>query len=364
MQIDFEDTKEFAKMVDNRPYLKQPRVTIVCTVYNEYELLRQLIESIFARVYSYLYEEIIIVDDYSKYGGRLREYEDYLFTLPKVKMINHDEYRYMVHYQKGDYIEKRIEEKGGFDYRKYDSNRGNLGHARAIWKGLREVKTEFALVIDIDCVLLSGFGGGLTEPLEYFDKNPKIIAAGQGTGINTNKIIEMKKRFKCAIPGITGGGGYVSPMITMLRMDAWNEYGLASMVPPAPQQKMGWPYNCLFEDSFNKGYVNLNYPYLSRGHVLHLGKGVARRNIGLDHDHERLISFGYCKDYHGRYGGRYGQNIIGGYYAGTKLINISSKELWEDMKGKYSTPFDEPQELFDEKLLTDMELAVPEYKSE
>ena len=122
------------------------RFSIVITVYEEYELLRQAYESIIHHVDSDSYKEIIIVDDHSNPKGKLREYLNYLSTLPKVTILTFDDYRVGFHCSDKDLARINMS--------KYSSKEKGFGHGHSLWRGIEKVTAEFVLCFDADSVFL------------------------------------------------------------------------------------------------------------------------------------------------------------------------------------------------------------------
>jgi len=152
------------------------RFTIISSVYNEYELLRQFIESIITNVDPNTYDQVIIVDDYSKRKGILREYENYVNkAYDKINIILHDEYRHAAFYQSDWMSSKTISQN--FDYRLFESSLSNNGVMKSYQMALEYVNTDFVIVLDTDCVFLSKFGNtfdavltGFNQILTFFHK--------------------------------------------------------------------------------------------------------------------------------------------------------------------------------------------------
>lgn len=334
------------------------RFTILTTVYNEYELLRQLIESILINVDVQTYVEIIIVDDYSFTDGKLREYENYLSkTYKTIKVINFKESRASVYCNQEGY------NRDNTDFRLYDSTRNiydkkdfnpsdhcNWGPSMAVQIGLDKVDTEFVLVVDTDVIFLKKCGTFLNNMAKEFDDNQRIMSMGQVIGLNSNEVVLCKEQKKSKTSKTLRGGksGEVSPMANACRMGAW----LVHDLEPFARGKTitGWSNSHFLRDVFKKKFYTLNFPLFSDGYLVHLGRGTVsnqvpgRKNYGCD--------FGYCKTIPAtnRYGGRAGVGNIVDWYSGRYVVNLEPKIYRAMLEEKYSSSFD-TMVSFDESLL-------------
>ena len=131
--------------------------SIVTTVYNDYELLRQLVESV--QRYCKGWWDMIIFDDYSNPNSKLREYENYLNGVSDngITVITHDEYR-APHMHKRVYTtftEEFVE--APIDLSIYDTEEPNMGHAYALKEAIKHTDplTQFVFQCDCDTIFLS-----------------------------------------------------------------------------------------------------------------------------------------------------------------------------------------------------------------
>lgn len=321
------------------------RFTILTTVYNEYELLRQLIESILVNVDGSTYAEIIIVDDYSFTDVKLREYENYLTdTYDKIKVINFDESRPSVYTAEQGY------NRDNTNFSLYDSTKNlndsdidptkhfNFGPVYAIQKGLEEVKTEFVLVVDTDIIFLKNCKTVLNDIAKEFDKNKKVMSLGQVVGLNSNEKEVCKNQVESKTSTRLRGGlsGGVSPMANACRMDAWNKHNLEKFTKGPTI--LGWSNSLFLNDIFDKGFYTSNYPLFSFPYLVHLGAGTVSSQLPGRKDNG--CSFGFCKTIkQKKYGGRVGVDNIIDWYSGRYIIDIDPIEYRSLLEEKYNSEF-------------------------
>jgi len=123
-------------------------------VYNDYELLRQFVESALHNLDPKSWSRILILDDYSRLDTRLREYEEYLRLDSRFKIINFLEHRRMNHYMDSE------EHLANWRHH-FETTELNLGHAGGFNLGIDQVETEFMFYLDVDTVFLrKAYGGG------------------------------------------------------------------------------------------------------------------------------------------------------------------------------------------------------------
>lgn len=329
--------------------------TIVTTVYNEYALLRQLIESIQHHVDPNTYEEIIVLDDYSKHDGKLREYENYLKTENKFNVITYDQYRYMAGYQ-DELYGKKVISPHGFDYRVYESDRPNMCHAKALTEAVKHVKTEFVLCVDIDIIFLQNSKDLLIRLEEQFRQHDKAMICGQAIGIKSSEIRENYEKFDFDTLGRSSrAGGQISSMGCALRMDIWNKHNLGPIFPldMDDNKRMSGAFNRLHIAIFESEFCTLSYPIYSEKNLFHVGKGVAKPNIKCSDT--RLI-YGFCNEFVGKYGSRFGPDKLTDYQTGSHIVNMGHDVYKRYMIEKFEkTSFIEIQPPIDESLIVPVE---------
>lgn len=317
------------------------RFSIVITVYEEYELFRQLFESIMHYLYPLSYKEIVIVDDYSTPNGLLRQYEDYLeLAYPFVKLIKGNEFRYSFHNVGKDFSLIGVDPS--------NINKSN-GHAFSLWKGVSGSSSEFILCLDADSVLLAESEDLLIKLADLFDRYPLTMVIGQLAGLMTNEIKEIDRffPFSYATKPNPYGGLPGSPAFACRRA-GWTVHEIAPFAEsPKP---MGWVARDYGVDLVKRGFRLLNFPILSNGYVFHAGGGILRSSrIGRKYNN---AGFGLCAETRKTYGPKTVDDILHDWYAGRLMLRISSEQYERYLKGKYTeAPFDVLQAPLDESLL-------------
>jgi len=314
------------------------RFSIVITVYEEYELLRQAYESIIHHVDSDSYKEIIIVDDHSNPKGKLREYLNYLSTLPKVTILTFDDYRVGFHCSDKDLARINMS--------KYSSKEKGFGHGHSLWRGIEKVTAEFVLCFDADSVFLKRSKTMLHEMAELFDKYEKVVTIGQLAGVMSDKVEVCEQRFdyKFGRRETTCGGFPGSPAFAC-RMKGWSEYGLGPIA--GKPQKINWVAGRYVDTVFEKGYHTLNFPVFSQKYAYHVGGAI----FYFTRPGRMEGKFGFCNDFKTSYGPRQGKDILYDWYAGRYILNMTTEKYVNYLRKKYSTPFDAIQEPLNEDKL-------------
>tara|TARA_Y100000310_G_C20626002_1_gene785911 strand:- start:324 stop:1331 length:1008 start_codon:yes stop_codon:yes gene_type:complete len=328
--------------------------TIVSSVYNEYLMLRQMVESLQYYVDLDSYEEIIIVDDYSRLDTKLRPYLEYLATKTKFNVTMHDEYRWMMGYQ-DEMFNKKIQNKHGFNYKDYPSGKHNLSHSGALWKGVQQAKTKFVLCVDVDIIFLENSFDLLKRLEEQFRKYPKAIIVGQTIAVKSSEIKECYKPYQ-NIRGdrVHKAGGYTSAMASAIRMDAWSKHNLN---PIYLDRRMSGVFNNLMISIFENGFSALSYPIYSEMNLLHVGRGVARKQIkAQDKDG---VWYGFLRDFQGMYGSRYAANKLYDYHTGSHMINMYQSQYRKYLHDKFEiTEFLDIQSPLQERFIKPVEDGV------
>ena len=322
------------------------RFSIVIPVYEQYELLRQSIESIFHFVSPELYDKIIIVDDHSDPNGKLREYENYLETLPKVEVIKFDDYKLCFHCDDRDF--HIAEESHVKELDKIVGHRSvGFGHGYSLQVGIDKVKTDFVLCFDADSAFVCPSDSVLIRMTEMFDGCEKVMSIGQLAGLMSNKYEIVEDKFEYIFGSRhTKCGGYPGSPVFACRMSAWRD-NLLDPICPEPT-KMPWVAGHYCDCLFERGYYTQNFPIMSKGFVFHAGGGILRKaRFGR---REGKTTFGMCED-SWRYGGRQGFDVVVEWYQGRFILNMTSEEYEEYLKYKYDSPFDEVQPPLDKNYL-------------
>lgn len=312
--------------------------SIVITVYEEYELLRQAYESILHHVHPDSYKEIIIVDDHSNPNGKLRRYLDYLSSLDRVKIIAFDEYR--VGFHCSDYDLERMKR----DH--YSSKKKGFGHGYSLWLGIQEVTTDYVLCFDADSVMLSASKNMLYEMTDLFGKYGDIMAIGQLAGVMSHDLVTVGKEFVYYFGGRRSwsGGTPGSPAFAC-RMAGWLDHGIP---PIADKPKlMSWVAGRYARYVNQKGFLLLNYPVFSRKMVFHIGGAVFK----FTRPGRNPKAFGFCGDFTTAYGPRRSPGKLHDWYAGRYVLRWHTDKYTRHLRDKFSTPFEDMQEMLDENLL-------------
>lgn len=310
---------------------KMSKFTIVSSVYNQYELLRQFVESIIHNVDPETYEKVIIVDDFSKTNGKLREYENYVNkNFEKFEIINFEEYRRARWYQKGD------EDV-------FDSDKESIGVVCAYQMALEKVQTEYVILCDTDIVFLSKFKSILNEISDLFDSHPDTMAISQLVGHSSDEIFESNQIGLKMMPNENGGAGGPSPMFTAFRIAAWTEHKLAP-IASTPGHRRGNGFIDFFLTVVGKGFKVMNFPFYSQDYIFHLGGGTARRTkkqeVGFGHLKGCTYKYASCAD-----------GTVYDYYAGAHKIDMEAKKFVNYLADKYNLPVNQLAAPFDESLL-------------
>ena len=303
------------------------KFTIVSSVFNQYELLRQFVESINYNVDPDTYEEVIIIDDFSDCNGKLREYENHInVNFPKIKIINFNESRPIRHFHKGP-------------------EKTSMGVMCSYQMALEYVKTPYVLVCDTDIVFLSKFGSILNKISELYDNHPNVMSISQLQGHSSDEIFESNTIGTKNMPVENGGAGGPSPMFSTFRIAAWTDHNIAPLAS-TPGSKRGNGFMDFFLSTVDHGFKVMNFPFFSGEYVFHLGGGTARRcadptkEVGFGHLKECTYAYGPARD-----------NYVHDYYSGAHKIDMTSKSFASYLKQKYNCPVDKPAKPFDESLL-------------
>jgi hypothetical protein len=316
------------------------KFTIFTMIYNEYEQLRQFIESIFNNLNPESYSKILILDDHSNPSGKLREYENYLEnTYPNlIRIIKFDEYRRIHEYSNKIMEQKKIGKR--FKYNEFTDEEPNLGIVRSFHLGAKEIDTEYTFFCHVDTFFTKNAYNMLTEVEELFETHPKCQAMGQLWGVDDkNDPIEYFSPFEFYysrdghnIPH----GGLVASIFGFFRTDMLNKIRIAASDRP------GNTFTHYSRELYKAGYSIINYPCFSKLQIIHLGRGIVRR---LTHPEEEDIGFTFCKDIRskgGLDGPRRGDKLLNKMY-GWGFINMTNNEYMEYLRTTYKKPFEEIQ---------------------
>lgn len=326
------------------------RFTIVSSVYNEYELLRQFIESIKYSVDPETYDKVVIVDDFSRKDGPLRKYENFINSSPdKFNIINFDEYRHVRWYQSG-FALKEVSSR--FDWRVFDNDKPNLGVCSAYQLALEHVKTEFVVICDTDCVFLSKFDDTLNQIAELYDQYPKAMAISQLQGHGSSDVFESNTIGMKHMPHLIKEAGGPSPMFSTFRIAAWTEHGLIP-IASTPWRRRGYGFGDFNLSVVGMGYSFVNFPFYSKDYVYHIGGGTARRNTF--NKGNPIHPYGSAAN-RGHYEARVGE-FVHDWYSGAHYINMNSDTFTDYLKEKYKLPMNQMAAPFDEKMLKKLILS-------
>jgi len=325
------------------------RFSIVITVYEEYELLRQAYESIIHHIDPDSYKEIIIVDDHSNPKGKLREYLNYVSTLPKVTVLTFDDYRVGFHCSDKDLTK--------IDISKYSSGEKGFGHGHSLWRGIEKVSTEFVLCFDADSVFLEKSRTLLPQIAQLFDNYEKVLTIGQLAGLMSDEIKVCEQRFEYVFGSrSTTCGGFPGSPAFACRMKSWSEYGMTPIA--GKPQTMSWVAGRYVDSVFEKGYHTLNFPVFSQKYVYHIGGAIFK----FTRPGRREGTFGFCSDCSWRYGPRQGKDTLYDWYAGRHILDMTTNRYVKYLKEKYGAPFDVLQEPLNEAKLIKIREVKPVIK--
>jgi glycosyltransferase involved in cell wall biosynthesis len=305
--------------------------TIVSSVYNQYELLRQFIESILYNVDSESYEKVIIIDDFSNPSGKQREYENYINS----------------HYDKFKIITFN-EERPPRYYSEIPGKASSLGVVNSYQLALESVTTDYVIICDTDCVFLSKFKSTLNQISQLFEEHPNVMAISQLVGHSSNEIFESDIVGLKNMPAENGGAGGPSPMFTAFRVVAWTEHNIAP-IASTPGQRRGNGFIDFFLSVIGNGFKIMNFPFFSGDYVFHIGGGTARRSVN------KSLGYGHLKDCGYRYAAT-ADAFVHDYYAGAHKIDMTSVAFTNYLVNKYNIPIDKLASTFDETLLKKYEL--------
>lgn len=300
-------------------------------IYNDYELLRDFVESALNNLDPQSWESILILDDYSKTNTKLREYENYLEQDDRFNIISFSEHRLMRHYMAGS--------------DSVDNEEKNLGHGAGFNMGISKVGTEFMLYLDVDCIFLRKSKEMLNEMSEMFDKHPDVMAAGQLFGVNGRAIYEGRfKFFHGPADRDSTAGGFLGPSSGAFRMSGWNEKEL----PLLSTDRLPNLLTRFSSEVFLSGFKIGSYPWFTEMRILHLGRGIVRRYSEEQRGIPEPDWFVFCKDFHGQHGPRFGLEDLRSNHYGRGFINMTSREYRNYLKERGEKPFEEINPAIDE----------------
>jgi glycosyltransferase involved in cell wall biosynthesis len=325
------------------------KFTIVTSVYNEYELLRQFVESILHNVDSNSYEKVIIVNDFSRKDTKLEEYCNYLNTLEKFQVIMFPEYRHMLFYNQLN------QDVDTFDKTLFSNEKPNLGVMKSYQMALEYVQTPYVLICDTDIVFLKKFQSTLNEISKLYDKNQDVMTISQLVGHSSDDIFKSNKIGLKNMPGENGGAGGPSPMFSTFRVAAWTEHNICPLCS-TPGKRRGNGFIDFFLSVVGNKYQLMNFPFFSQEFVFHIGGGTARRNLHNKPGVSQKVRFGNVTDTAHNYGSRRANKIYD-YYAGAHLLKMTDEDFTNYLKEKYNTPFEVLSKPFSESLIQKYELV-------
>lgn len=325
------------------------KTSIVMSVYNDYELLRQCMESVFQTIFDEI-EEIIIVDDYSNFVCKLRPYLEYLENkYNKIKVIRSDEYRLSIH-AKYEHLRIAIS-RGQKELDGMVQERQTMGHGYALQQGINVAESDIVFCIDQDIVLLQNSKGMIGEIHKLFADNPKVACISQLAGLMSNSLEIMKEAFRYKMGDKLMGkiGGTPSGSIFFLRRVLKDANGDQISLFNGPAHH-GWLLSSYMPVFFENGYYTMNYPLFSQKKVFHCGGGSLKRARFGGEAGMKGIKYGMLRDGN-TYGGRIGHNDIAEWYQGRYILDMDTLEYISYLESKYDKPFDEMQPPLDENKL-------------
>ena len=333
------------------------RWSIVITVYQKYELVRQLVESIWNFIDPDNYEKIIIVDDYSDPNGKLRQYLDWLKEKEKFHIVMEDDFRYLHFYQYNWIKDKRKDEF--FDYEKFDLERPTRGHLPSVLEGCKYVDTEFVFVMDMDTFFLKGSESLFKRLEKEFDNREKVLIVGDSHYSKNYDPVEYD-RLNLGVyynEDLVRGHGFVNTPACAIRTDSWKRYNIDMIRPDwekiraATNRKLtGILWGQFVPKLFEAGFHSLHYPIFGKRNVLHLGRSVIKRNT-VDKAPIMYSTYGFCRDWFGPYGARKGPWELEDWRAGRCYVDMESEEYDKFLEQKYDKPFEAVQMPLSDELI-------------
>lgn len=316
------------------------RFSIITSVYNEYEILRQLIESILQNVNKATYKDIIIFDDYS-YNKKLREYLLYLDkTYDFIKIIIHDESRLNPY----DFGNEEVRQKEGHLYSNLD--KPSCGPVCSMRHASKLVNTDFYLAVDTDIIFRSHFGSLFNKMAKLFDDQPTVAMMGQCMGYKKDLHIHpdpaewyLKDPIKYGAP---------SPMANAVRNSIFDDPHIVRYATSDDSTAFyGWNHTLVLRSLFyediwdgkikRKKYYTMNFPLFTDGYLVHIGGGT----VNFHRYKRRSRKFGFVLDGDPGYGGtKYNDD-----YSGKVKIKMSHNEYVSYLKKTYKKPFEQIQKI-------------------
>ncbi|MFA5026053.1 MAG: glycosyltransferase family 2 protein [Candidatus Shapirobacteria bacterium] len=310
------------------------RFSIVTTTFNEYELTRQLVESVLTNIDRSTFDKLIIADDFSKKDGKLRPYLEYLQS-------NYDFIECILHDEHFDSIYN--------EWTKTTPAGSNWGPVVNLMHGVERVETEFSLNVDSDTIFLKKSKNLLTEMANRFDQNPNVVIMGQVMGDKTPyKVFTDPGKYWNDNDKI----GSPSPMANAVRMSLIKERGIDYVFLGHPRDKAiraGWNTSFLMRGIFEANLHTMNFPLFSEPFMVHIGGGTVDQHVVG----RMMRKFAYCTDFEGRYGGKGGGDkaiSIIDWYSGRVMINKKHDEYVAYLRNLYNRPYNDVRE-FDESII-------------
>jgi hypothetical protein len=304
-------------------------VDILIPVRDTYLLFRQLFESISLKIPNNNIGKVIVVDDHSS-NKKLINYQ------------NHLSKKGMIHLVRNGMPLPSFYSRIPFQFLK------SKGHGVSLNIGLEYVTTEYALILDQDCIIMRG--DLLKDSIPCFDLDPGIMSIGEVVGkVKGIKVIgpEEKKNPELNTKHIRkhpNHFGMTHACCMLVRMDGWNKHGLTKF------WNGGWAHMRYVKSIFEKGYKTCNFNFFSEGYAIHLGRASVKN---LTFKNMRLRS---KKDTPPPYGMSfekpvYADKQFGERYAGYLELKIPSMNYDEMLVQKYGNqPFDHMSDPVDPEL--------------
>jgi len=314
--------------------------TIFTMVYEDYNLLRNFIESILANVDPKTYSKIIILDDYSRIDTKLREYEEYLSKDRRFEVITFPEYRLMAHYTEEIHM------------RESDPKNFNLGHGGAFNYAIKYFDTEFVLYLDVDSIFLESARNILQNLTDIFRLDEKIMAVGQLFGtIEEGIIYDSNFKFYHVQAGRDSvAGGFLGPSAGALRVSGWRDGFIPKFVDDRTLPNL---FNRCCEAIFENGGKTASYPWFTKMEILHLGRGIVRRWLedrrdDIEGDADWFV---FCNDFVKAHGPRLSEGQLVSNHYGRGFVRMTSREYRDYIEYKGSKPFEVVNPPLDERFV-------------
>jgi glycosyltransferase involved in cell wall biosynthesis len=295
-------------------------VDILVPVRDQYQLFRQLYESIRLRIPDREIGKIIVVDDHS-WDKRLRGYTKFLNEQGLIKLI-----------------------RGGIPLPSYYTGiplpfLRSKGHGSSLNIGLQYVSTPYVFILDPDCVILRN--DVLKKSIRCFDLDPLIMSVGQVVGgIKGVKVIGREERKNPEhvteyVRKKPHQYGYINACCMLAKIEAWREHNLSFF------WNKGWAHMPFAKSIFNHEFKTCNFDFFLDGYVVHLGRALLKKmklkHLQFRRADERSEPYGMsCEK------AKYSAKHQGEFYGGYLELKMPSDEYDRLLEDRYENlAFDE-----------------------